>query len=109
MREEHGREAVGPFYEAVSSAIFDLPPEETEDGAGRGRPEFVLPVLESLGLPSALWAQQANAEAHPLVMSADLFVSSDCRPLPPPKTYGQIKESALLYETKPQRILKRQP
>jgi 2-hydroxychromene-2-carboxylate isomerase len=54
VREQHGREAVGRFYEAVSGKIFDLPPEQTEDGAGRGRPEFVRPVLEALGLPATL-------------------------------------------------------
>jgi hypothetical protein len=53
-RAEHGRQAVGPLYEAIGTQAFDsaaapaLGPEE------RGSREFVEPLLEQAGLPASL-------------------------------------------------------
>src|SRR4051812_19782291 len=55
VREEHGREAVGPLYAALGTRIFDRSPAEAaEDPAGPGRPEFAAGVLTELGLPLRL-------------------------------------------------------
>ncbi|HEY6492497.1 MAG TPA: hypothetical protein VIZ43_04435 [Trebonia sp.] len=53
-RAEHGRAAVGPFYEVVSSEIFDAPGAEELTAATRGSRAFVEPVLARAGLPAAL-------------------------------------------------------
>jgi hypothetical protein len=53
-RAEHGRQAVGPLYEAIGTQAFDsasapaLGPEE------RGSREFTEPLLEQAGLPAGL-------------------------------------------------------
>jgi len=55
VREEDGREAVGPLYAALGTRVFDRSPAEAdEDPGGPGRPEFVAGVLTELGLPPAL-------------------------------------------------------
>lgn len=54
IRDRHGDEAVGPFYEALGTAIFDTGPAP-EDAAGqahRGTAEFVAPILDRLDLPT---------------------------------------------------------
>ena len=53
-RAEHGRPAVGPFYEAVSSEIFDSPGARQLTPAIRGSREFVEPLLVKSGLPAGL-------------------------------------------------------
>jgi hypothetical protein len=53
-REEHGRAAVGAFYEAVSSEIFDAPGAAGLTAATRGSRAFVEPLLARAGLPAAL-------------------------------------------------------
>lgn len=53
-RAEHGRAAVGPFYEAVSGAIFDAPGAAELTPAVRGSRVFAEPLLEQAGLPAAL-------------------------------------------------------
>lgn len=53
-RAEHGRAAVGPFYEAVSSMIFDAPGAEELTPNVRGSRAFVEPLLEKVGLPAGL-------------------------------------------------------
>ena len=55
VREEHGREAVGPLYAALGRRVFDRSPAEAaEDPSGPGRPDLVAGVLEELGLPAGL-------------------------------------------------------
>ncbi|MBD8868234.1 mycothiol-dependent nitroreductase Rv2466c family protein [Nocardioides donggukensis] len=57
VREEHGGEAVGRLYAAYGAHIFDSAPPSDADGhdAGyRGTREFLLPVLEEVGLPAGL-------------------------------------------------------
>jgi 2-hydroxychromene-2-carboxylate isomerase len=55
VREEHGRDAVGPLYAALGARVFDRSPTEAaEDPGGPGRPELVAGVLEELGLPAEL-------------------------------------------------------
>jgi 2-hydroxychromene-2-carboxylate isomerase len=65
-RAEHGRAAVGRFYEALGTRIFETVPSDGQaDGRmreERGTREFVLPVLEQLGLPSDL-ADALNDES----------------------------------------------
>ncbi|GGF46799.1 DSBA oxidoreductase [Marmoricola endophyticus] len=59
-RDEHGPEVVGPLYEAMGTRIFDTPPDSPEgaDSAtgreNRGTREYVVPLLEQLGLPAGL-------------------------------------------------------
>ena len=53
-RAEHGRAAVGPFYEAVSSEIFDAPGAAGLTPAVRGSRAFAGPLLERAGLPAGL-------------------------------------------------------
>jgi peroxiredoxin len=53
-RAEHGRAAVGPFYEAVSSEIFDAPGAAGLTPAARGSRAFAEPLLTRVGLPAGL-------------------------------------------------------
>jgi hypothetical protein len=53
-RAEHGRAAVGSFYEAVSTEIFDAPGATELTPATRGSRAFVEPLLARLGLPAGL-------------------------------------------------------
>jgi len=54
IRAEHGRAAVGPFYEAVSGEIFDAAGSAELTPAIRGGRAFVEPLLASAGLPAGL-------------------------------------------------------
>jgi hypothetical protein len=52
VRAEHGRDAVGPLYEAIGTRIFDTP--RTVDplsASDQGARRVVEPLLESAGLP----------------------------------------------------------
>jgi 2-hydroxychromene-2-carboxylate isomerase len=70
VRAEHGRAAVGPFYEAVSGAIFDSPGAASLTPATRGSRDFVEPLLGQAGLPAGLagalddpqWDEEIRAE-----------------------------------------------
>jgi hypothetical protein len=53
-RAEYGRAAVGPFYEAVSSEIFDSPGAADLTPAVRGSRAFLEPLLARAGLPADL-------------------------------------------------------
>jgi hypothetical protein len=53
-RAEHGRDAVGAFYQAVSSEIFDSTGARELTPAIRGSREFTAPLLASAGLPADL-------------------------------------------------------
>jgi hypothetical protein len=69
-RAEHGRAVVGPFYEAVSSQIFDSPGAASLTAASRGSRDFIEPLLASAGLPAHLadalddarWDEEIRAE-----------------------------------------------
>ncbi|HEX4290565.1 MAG TPA: hypothetical protein VH021_16700, partial [Trebonia sp.] len=71
-RAEHGRAAVGPFYEAVSSEIFDSPGAARLTPATRGSRAFVEPLLAAAGLPADLadalgdtrWDEEIRAEGE---------------------------------------------
>lgn len=55
VRDAHGNDAVGRYYTAISSRIFDaVAPPVDADGDPRARPDFVLPALADAGLPAAL-------------------------------------------------------
>jgi hypothetical protein len=54
VRAEHGRAAVGPYYEAVSSDIFDSPGAGSLTAATRGSRAFVEPLLAGADLPADL-------------------------------------------------------
>lgn len=70
-RAEHGRAAVGPFYETVSSEIFDSPGAAELTPAVRGSRAFVEPLLGQAGLPADLagglddtrWDDEIRAES----------------------------------------------
>jgi hypothetical protein len=53
-RAEHGPAAVGPFYEAVSSEIFDSPGAASLTPAARSSSAFAEPLLARAGLPAGL-------------------------------------------------------
>jgi 2-hydroxychromene-2-carboxylate isomerase len=56
-RAEHGREAIGPLYEALGQAVFEREVRaEWRGGEVRGTREFVEPVLAEAGLPAELAA-----------------------------------------------------
>jgi 2-hydroxychromene-2-carboxylate isomerase len=69
-RAEHGRAAGGPFYEAVSSEIFDSAGAAALTSATRGSRVFVEPLLAAAGLPAHLadaldetrWDDEIRAE-----------------------------------------------
>jgi hypothetical protein len=54
VRAEHGRAAVGSFYETVSGEIFDAPGAAELTPATRGSRAFVEPLLARAGLPVGL-------------------------------------------------------
>ena len=55
VREEHGREAVGPLYTALGTRVFDRTPEEAaQDPGGPGRHQFAAAALAEVGLSAAL-------------------------------------------------------
>src|SRR5690349_14284132 len=55
VRAEHGRDAVGPLYEAFGRRIFDTAPEPDDADPGRrGTRAFVEPLLAGCGLPVGL-------------------------------------------------------
>jgi hypothetical protein len=54
IRAEHGRPAVGRFYETVSGEIFDASGSAELTPAIRGGRAFVEPLLASAGLPAGL-------------------------------------------------------
>ena len=55
VRAEHGREAVGPLYEALGTRIFDTSREiDPLSASGQGSREMLEPLLRDVGLPSGL-------------------------------------------------------
>jgi hypothetical protein len=71
-RAEHGRDAIGAFYENVSGEIFDAPGAAELTGATRGSRAFVEPLLAKAGLPAGLadalddprWDEEIRAEGE---------------------------------------------
>jgi hypothetical protein len=69
-RAEHGRAAVGSFYETVSGEIFDALGAAELTAATRGSRVFVEPLLAKAGLPADLagalddarWDEEIRAE-----------------------------------------------
>ena len=53
-RTEHGRQAVGPLYEAIGTQAFDSAAAAALRPEQRGSREFVQPLLERAGLPDGL-------------------------------------------------------
>src|SRR5690242_12763186 len=55
VRAEHGRDAVGPLYQALGTRIFDTSREiEPLSAAGQGSREMLEPLLRDVGLPADL-------------------------------------------------------
>lgn len=52
VRADHGRAAVGTFYEAIGARLFDTP--RSEQLPGRANLELLAPVLSDAGLPADL-------------------------------------------------------
>jgi hypothetical protein len=53
-RAEHGRDVVGPLYEAIGSRVFDASDAAELGAAQRGTRELVEPLLREVGLPVGL-------------------------------------------------------
>jgi mycothiol-dependent nitroreductase-like protein len=55
VRAEHGREAIGPLYQALGTRIFDTSREiDPLSASGQGSREMLEPLLRDLGLPAGL-------------------------------------------------------
>lgn len=54
VREAHGRDAVGPLYEALGTRLFDTPRTEHLSAADQGARFLLEPILAQLGLPAGL-------------------------------------------------------
>jgi hypothetical protein len=52
VRAEHGREAIGPLYEAFGRHVFEV--DRQPDPATGGSRDFVAPILAEVGLPTPL-------------------------------------------------------
>ncbi len=52
VRAEHGRDAVGPLYEAIGTRLFDTPRDEWLSASDQGARFLVDPLLADLGLPA---------------------------------------------------------
>lgn len=53
-RAEHGRAAIGPLYDTISSEVFDSPRAADLNPAVPGSRDFVEPLLVKAGLPADL-------------------------------------------------------
>jgi 2-hydroxychromene-2-carboxylate isomerase len=53
-RAQHGRDVVGPLYEAIGAQAFDSGAARTLGTAERGHRTFVEPLLDQVGLPADL-------------------------------------------------------
>ncbi|HZC52780.1 MAG TPA: hypothetical protein VE441_09820 [Mycobacterium sp.] len=54
-RAEHGRNAIGPLYEAIGARAFDTAPQPDQSDPGfHGTAEFLAPALTDAGLPAEL-------------------------------------------------------
>ncbi|HWO61151.1 MAG TPA: DsbA family protein [Umezawaea sp.] len=54
VREEHGREAVGPLYAAFGARILEVGPDEARTPGWQGTPALAADALAEAGLPVAL-------------------------------------------------------
>ena len=55
IRGRHGREAVGPFYEAIGTRIFDTSRDvDPLSASGQGSRDMLEPLLHDAGLPTDL-------------------------------------------------------
>jgi hypothetical protein len=92
-RAEHGRAAVGPFYEAVSSEIFDSPGAAGLSPAVRGGRAFVEPLLARAGLPAGLadalddkrWDDEIRAEGDAALILTGRDVGTPIIQFSPPE------------------------
>ena len=72
VREGHGDEALGRFYELLGEAVFERGevPEHSHERERRGTPDFVVPVLEGAGLPADL-ADALDDTRHDATIQAE--------------------------------------
>ena len=68
VRNEHGRDAVGPLYEAFGRHIFEV--DRQPDPATSGSREYVAPILTEAGLPASL-ADAVDDESADAVIRAE--------------------------------------
>ncbi|BEL04801.1 DsbA family protein [Actinoplanes sichuanensis] len=54
VREHHGREAVGPLYEAFGARILETLPDDAREHGWQGTPELAAAALTAAGLPGTL-------------------------------------------------------
>ncbi|MDT5370767.1 MAG: hypothetical protein QOC62_5198 [Mycobacterium sp.] len=54
VREEHGRDAVGPLYSAIGTRLFDTPRDEKLSASDQGARYLLEPLLDDVGLPGDL-------------------------------------------------------
>jgi len=91
-RAEHGRAAVGRFYENVSGEIFDAPGAAELTPAVRGSRAFVEPLLARAGLPASLasalddmrWDAEIRAEGDEALSLAGRDVGTPIIHFSPP-------------------------
>ena len=54
VRADHGRDAVGPLYDAIGTRLFETKREQGMEEAAREVPELVKAALAEVGLPAEL-------------------------------------------------------
>jgi len=54
-RQKHGRDAIGPLYEAMGTRVFDTPRDaDPLSASGQGSRRMLEPLLRNLGMPTDL-------------------------------------------------------
>ncbi|GAB2471763.1 mycothiol-dependent nitroreductase Rv2466c family protein [Jatrophihabitans fulvus] len=54
VRDQHGREAVGPLYAALGARIFETGPDDGRAPGWQGTPDLAAAALDETGLPTSL-------------------------------------------------------
>ncbi|MEU7755007.1 hypothetical protein [Micromonospora sp. NPDC049171] len=54
VREKHGREAVGPLYQAYGARILEVGPDDGRKAGWQGAPDLATVALAEAGLPTSL-------------------------------------------------------
>jgi hypothetical protein len=93
VRAEHGRAAVGPLYEALSSRVFDEPPSAGTPAERLAAGRLLEPALEAAGLPGGLasalddagWDEVISAETDEALGLAGKDVGTPILHFQPPE------------------------
>ncbi|MFB9743348.1 hypothetical protein ACFFOU_19755 [Pseudonocardia sulfidoxydans] len=70
VREEHGRDAMGPLYAAFGARIFETDPDKSRDFGWQGTPELAAGALAEAGLPTS-FADRLDDESFDIGIQAE--------------------------------------